>query len=195
MCGSLVNFLTIALVHPLLTQKETWTLQAQAGKAGYVPGPMTTSYRCEHILYRDLPGICPGTILSTASDPALVDVARGMRDMVAKARDERHDRLDHREEARCSRTVHEKLSNTITDWILLLCQASDDDNLPCLYPEWVACTREVSERYVIQQAVGASCAVHNIPVFEVTPTQVMTFNKFRLAGSSYFNIGSSLLPF
>jgi hypothetical protein len=53
----------------------------------------------------------------------------------------------------------------------------------------------VSEHYVLQQAVGASCAVQNIPVFEVTPTQVMTFKNFRLVGSSYFYIGSSLLPF
>jgi hypothetical protein len=32
-------------------------------------------------------------------------------------------------------------------------------------------------------------------VFDVTPTQVMTFKNFRLAGSSYFDIGYRHLPF
>jgi hypothetical protein len=135
-CSSLINFLTIALVQPSLTRKEPWTLQAQSSKASYVSGPMVTSYQREHIRYQDLPGIHPFTILSTASDPALVDVARGMHDMVAEARDERHDRLDYREEARRSRTIHEKLGNTITDCLLLLFQSSDDDYLPSLYHEW-----------------------------------------------------------
>jgi hypothetical protein len=54
-CGSLINFLTIALVHPSLIRKEPWTLQPQAGKAGYVPEPMATIYWCEHVLYQDLP--------------------------------------------------------------------------------------------------------------------------------------------
>jgi hypothetical protein len=43
--------------------------------------------------------------------------------------------------------------------------------------------------------VGASCAVQSVPVFHVIPTQVTTFKNFRLAGSSYFDIGSALLPF
>jgi hypothetical protein len=34
-----------------------------------------------------------------------------------------------------------------------------------------------------------------VPSFEVTPTQVMAFKNFRYAGSTYFDIGSGLLPF
>jgi hypothetical protein len=99
--GDLINFLTIALVEPSLTRKETWTLQYQAKKNGYVPGPMVTSYRREHVLYRDLPGLRPGSTAPTMSDPALVDV-----DMVAEAeaRSEWIDRLDNREEAH--RSLH-----------------------------------------------------------------------------------------
>jgi hypothetical protein len=37
--------------------------------------------------------------------------------------------------------------------------------------------------------------VLRVPAFEVTPTQVMTLKNFRLAGSTYFDIGYGLLPF
>jgi hypothetical protein len=186
------SFLTISLVEPSATRRE---LQPQSGNDGYVPGPMATSYRREHVLYHELSGLRPGLTATTMSDPALVDVARGMKDMVAEARTDRNDRMNHREEDRRSRTVRENLGDTITDRLLLLCQATNDDNLPRLYYEWAACTWGVSKRYVFQQAVGASCAVLNVPVFDVTHIQVMTFKNFRLAGSSYFDIGSRLLPF
>jgi hypothetical protein len=194
-CGGLIDFLTIALVEPSSLQNEPWTLQAQAGKVGYVPGPMTTSYCPKHVLYHDLSGLRPGSLLPAASDPALIDVARGMRDMVAEARSEQNDHLESREEARRSRTAREKLGEAIADRLLLLCQAPDDDDPPHLYHEWAARIRGVSERYVLQQAVEDSCAVQNVPVFEGTPTQVMTFKNFCLTGSSYFDIGSGLLPF
>jgi hypothetical protein len=176
-CSSLITFLTIALVQPSSERQESWTLQPQAGLAGYVPGPMAMSYRREHVLYRDLPALRPGSVLPAVSDPALVDVARGMRDMVVEARAERRDRLDHREKDRRARTIREKLGDAITDRLLLLCQAPADEELPPVYHQWAARTRGVSERYVLQQAVGASCAVQNVPVFDVTPTQVMTFKK------------------
>jgi hypothetical protein len=139
-CGELINLLTISLVEPSTTLREPWTLQPQAGKAVYVPVPMATSYRRAHVLYHDLPGLRPCLTATTVSDPALVDVDCGMRAMVAKARAEPNDRLDHREEARRSRTVRENLGDTITDRLLLLCQATDDENLPRLFHEWVART-------------------------------------------------------
>jgi hypothetical protein len=43
--------------------------------------------------------------------------------------------------------------------------------------------------------VESFCTVLRVPAFEVTPTQVMALNNFRLAGSTYFDIGSGLLPF
>jgi hypothetical protein len=48
---------------------------------------------------------------------------------------------------------------------------------PSLYHEWAARSRGVSERWVLQQAVEASCASLSEPYFEVTPTQVMAFKK------------------
>jgi hypothetical protein len=53
----------------------------------------------------------------------------------------------------------------------------------------------VSERYTIQHSVDAAADTLDVPNFEVTPTQVMAFKKIRFAGSSYFDIGSGLLPF
>jgi hypothetical protein len=43
--------------------------------------------------------------------------------------------------------------------------------------------------------VDAAAATLDVPSFEVTPIQVMAFKKNRYAGSSYFDIGSGLLPF
>jgi hypothetical protein len=37
--------------------------------------------------------------------------------------------------------------------------------------------------------------VLRVPAFEFTPTQVMVLKNFKLAGSTYFDIGSGLLPF
>jgi hypothetical protein len=69
------------------------------------------------------------------SDPALVDVARGMRYLVAEARAERNDREENREESRCPKTAREKMGDTISDRLLLLCRASCDEKLPRLYQE------------------------------------------------------------
>jgi hypothetical protein len=87
-CESLINFLTLALVQLSLVWKAPWIMQSQTGRAGYVPVPMTSSYRREHALYLHSPVLFPGSITPAVSDPALVDVDRGMRDMVAEARAE-----------------------------------------------------------------------------------------------------------
>jgi hypothetical protein len=46
---------------------------------------------------------------ATTSDPALIDVARGMRDMVAEARADRHDLADKREDEWHACTIREKM--------------------------------------------------------------------------------------
>jgi hypothetical protein len=71
-----------------------------------------------------------------------------MRNMVVEARAERNDRLDNREESRRPIPVREKMGDTITDRLLLLCRASCDEELPRLYQEWSARTKGVSERWV-----------------------------------------------
>jgi hypothetical protein len=78
-----------------------------------------------------------------------------MHAMVAEARAERNDRLDNREESRRPKSVREKMSDTITDRLLLLCWASCDEELPRLYQEWAARTKGVSEIWFFQQAVEA----------------------------------------
>jgi hypothetical protein len=60
-------------------------------------------------VYRDLPALIPVTTRSPASDPALLDVARGMRDMVIEAHLDRNDRNDAREVARRPRTMRDRL--------------------------------------------------------------------------------------
>jgi hypothetical protein len=194
-CSGLIDFLTVALVQPNEDYEAPLTVHAQAGKAGHLPGPVVIHYRRKHTLYRDLPSLHPIATRAATSDPALIDVARGMRDMVAEARADRNDRTDNRDEPQRPNTVREKMGDTITDRLLLLCRSTYDEKLPRVYQEWAVHPRGVSERWVLQQSVEASCAVLNVTPFEVTPAQVMALNNFRLSGSTYFDIGSGLLPF
>jgi hypothetical protein len=195
LCEPLVDFPTIALVNPSDGVSIPLTMHACAGKPGYVPSPAVVNYRRDQIFYRDLPALMPVTTPSPASDPALLDVARGIRDMVIEACLYRNDRNDARELARHPRTVQDRLGDSLTVRLILLCRAPGDDELPPLYHEWAARPRGVSDLYILQQGVDAAAAVVDVPSFEVTPTQVMAFKSFRYAGSTYFDIGSGLLPF
>jgi hypothetical protein len=96
-----------------------------------------------------------------------------MRDMVAEARADHKDHADNCDESRRPKTVREKMGDTITDRLILRYCSTCDEELHQLYQEWDARPRGVSERWVHQQAVEASCAVFNVPAFEVTPAHVM----------------------
>jgi hypothetical protein len=54
-CSGLINFLTVALVLPAEDSEVPVTVWAQAGRAGYTPGPVAIKYRRAHVLYRELP--------------------------------------------------------------------------------------------------------------------------------------------
>jgi hypothetical protein len=128
-CASLINFITGALMQPMDESVVSLTGYAQAGKSGYAPGPMAINYRREHILYHDLPALYPVSTRPAASDQAMVDIARGMRGMVAEAR------ADNRDEARRPNSVREKMGDTMIDHLLLMWRASNDDELSPLYHE------------------------------------------------------------
>jgi hypothetical protein len=194
MCTPLVDFLTLALVQPTKATASPYPLQQQVGMVSYTPGPVVVSHRREYILYRDLPGLLPSA-LAAASDPTLLDVARGVRDMVTESRADRDDRAFSREVAQHPRTVRERLGDGIVDRLLLMYWVDNDESLPATYHEWDTHPRGVSERYVLQQAVDAASATLGVPSFEVTPTQVMSFNNFRFVGAAYHDIGTGLLPF
>jgi hypothetical protein len=194
MCTPLVEFLTLALVQPTDAITSPYPLRQQVGMAAYTPGPAVVSHRREHILYRDLPGLL-SSALAAASDPALLDVARGVRDMVADSRADWDDRAFSREVARRPRTVRERLGDGIADRLLLMYRVDNDESLPATYHKWAARPRGVSERYVLQHAVDAASATLGVPSFEVTPTQVMSFKNFRFVGAAYHAIGTGMLPF
>jgi hypothetical protein len=83
-CSGLINFPTVALVLPAEDSEVPVTVWAQAGRAGYAPGPVAINYRCAQILYRDLPCLFPSPgPQPTTINPALIDVARGMREACA----------------------------------------------------------------------------------------------------------------
>jgi hypothetical protein len=192
-CAPLVEFLTVALVRPSEHRSTPLTVYQHLVKLGYVPGTAAISYRSEHILYRDLPGLRPARV-GTLSDPALLDVARGVREMAAEARAYRYDRADSRAQARIPQSVRDRIGETIVDRLLLLYRAEDDADLPSIYHEWAARPRGVSARWVLQQAVDAACATLGAPGFEVTPTQVMAFKNFSFAGLPILTLGLDSYP-
>jgi hypothetical protein len=137
-CEPLVDLLTMALVKPSAENATPPTLQPCVGIAGYVPSPAVVSHRQKHLLYRNLPSLIPASATSPYSDPALVDVARGMHNMVTEARLDRNNRSDAREVARHPRTARERLGDAFTDCLLLMCRTDDDDDLSQVYHEWAA---------------------------------------------------------
>jgi hypothetical protein len=143
-CEPLLDFLTVALVKPCADNAAPLTLQPCVGITGYVPSPAVVSHRRQHFLYRDLPSLVPAKANTASSDPTLVEVARGIRDMVAEARLDHNDRLDVREVARLPRTAIDRLGDALTDRLLLMCRVNDDDDLPQVYHEWAARPRDVS---------------------------------------------------
>jgi hypothetical protein len=116
-CSGLTNFFTVARVLPTEDSEVPVTLWAQVGRAGYSPGPVAINCRRARVLYWDLPCFRPTSGLQPTT---LIDVARGMRDMVAAARAERNDRLDNWEESSRPKSVREKMGDTITDRLLLI---------------------------------------------------------------------------
>jgi hypothetical protein len=91
--------------------------------------------------------------------------------------------------------VCERLGDVIVDHLLLLCRVENEKALPPTYHEWAARPYGMSKRWVLQQAVNADSATLDVPSFEVTPTQVMSFKNFRFVGATYHIIGAGLLPF
>jgi hypothetical protein len=162
MCVPLVNFLTLALVHPTEEDMEPILFQSQSGIAAYVPGPAVVSHRREHLLYRDLLCMLPSAT-NAASDPALLDVARGVRDMVSESRAEQEDRANSRGVTRRPRTIRERLGDVIVDCLLLLCGLNNYEDPPA-YHEWAARPRGVSDHWVLQKSVNATSANLGVPL-------------------------------
>jgi hypothetical protein len=142
----LIDFLTVALFQPTEERSEPYTLLPQVGAAGYVPGPEAISHRQETILHWYIPALRPALSRPTSSNPALLDVVRGMRDMVAEARAERTARSGNREEARRPHTIREKLGEAIVDHLLLIWGITNNDALPDIYHKWAARPPGLSER-------------------------------------------------
>jgi hypothetical protein len=76
----------VALVKPSAENTLPLTLQPCVEIAGYVPSPAVVSHRRQHFLYHDLSALISASVTASSSDPSLVDVAQGMRDMVTEAR-------------------------------------------------------------------------------------------------------------
>jgi hypothetical protein len=125
---------------------------------GHAPGPSTISYRHEEVLYRYLPALEPTALAPAASDPALLDVARGVQYMVVADRAERNDGNDVNAEARRPRNARDRMGNAIMDRCLLLCRSVSDMEMPEVYHAWGSLARGVSERWTMQQTIKAACA-------------------------------------
>jgi hypothetical protein len=144
-CSVFIDFFTVALVAPTAAAPTPLVVHQQVWVDGYIPGPATISFHCKAILYGDLPLLHPVSSAQAASDPAPLDIVRGVQDMVTEARAERNDRQYVRVEARRPWTVCEHMGDAITDHLNLLCHAANDEELPALYHAWGG-----SERWFLQ---------------------------------------------
>jgi hypothetical protein len=74
--------------------------------------------------------------MTTANDPVLLDVARGVGDMVYESRVDRNDWANSREVTRRPRTVRERLGEVIGDRLLLPCRVDTNEALRPTYHAW-----------------------------------------------------------
>jgi hypothetical protein len=106
------------------TNSAPLTLHPCVGSAGYVPSPAVVSCRWQQIPYRDLPSLMPvNNTPGPASNPASLDMACGMCDLIVEARLDRNDRTDTREVAQRPRTIQELLGDALIYQMLLMCRA------------------------------------------------------------------------
>jgi hypothetical protein len=125
----LLDFLTVALVKTSAENTTPLTLQPCMGITGCVPSPALMSHHRQHFLYHDLTALIPANATASSSDLALVDVARGMCDMVTEARIDQSNRSDAREVARLPHTARDRLSYSLTDRLLMMWRVNNDDSL------------------------------------------------------------------
>jgi hypothetical protein len=135
----LVELLTMVLIKPSTTHATPITVQTQVGVNGCVPSLSASSYRQEHTMYRDLPGM-----------RSMMDIARSVRDFISKAIDDWTDLSEARKVTRLPHTMRERLSDTIVIRLLLLCRAVDGD-FPPLCHKWAARPRDMPGRWVFSR--------------------------------------------
>jgi hypothetical protein len=132
-CSPLIDVLTVARKAP-----TPLTVHDQLEMAGYIPGPSTVSFRCDDVLYRDLPLLRPASSAPASIDPALLDVSRGVQDMVTKARTVRNNHLNVRAGSRRPMTTRECMGDAISEHLLLLGHIDNEEALSALFHAWGA---------------------------------------------------------
>jgi hypothetical protein len=153
-CSGMVDFLNVALVAPSMATPPPLSVYQKVGVTGYVTGPSTISYNRDADLYGDLPALNTAAFSPAASDLALLEVARGVKDMV-----------DVCAEARRPQTVRNRMGDRITDRLLLLCHSDSNVELLEVYHAWGSRSIGVSERWMVHQSIEADCARKGVPPF------------------------------
>jgi hypothetical protein len=129
-CLPLIKFITADVVKPTENRSIPLTMQKYVGKSRYVSITATTSYRRDHVLHQDLTGHHP-SVTSTTSNPALLDVARGVLGMVVEVRAYINDRADYRALTHLTTSIHEGLGEAIVDRVLCAARKMMRTSRPC----------------------------------------------------------------
>jgi hypothetical protein len=120
-CDGLINFLTVAIAKPSGTIVEHLPCKNKLARLGFRWGlKSSATYSRKNIVYHDLSVLGAVLISPMTSDPVSLDVACGMRNMVARARAKCNDCGDSHDDERQPRSVREKVGENITDWRMLL---------------------------------------------------------------------------
>jgi hypothetical protein len=192
-CKPLAEFLTVALVKPDENNSTPLTIQQQVGLAHYAPGPADVSCRWNNILYYDLPGLLPSGI-TAVSDPALMDVTHGVRDMATESCVDHNDHTDSCELAHCPQTIHEQLGDAKVTGSCPLAGPSSTMTYPL-------CTMGVMHSFTVCQIGGCSnrpSTLTAIPLgllASMLPQPRQWPSKTFFVGSACFDIGTDILPF
>ena len=151
--------------------------------------PIPVVHQRRSILKRDLPALYPG---SAVGAQGLDGVVAGLTALVDERRADRNQRATEKLEEDRPTTVRKKFGGRVTDMLLRLSGAADDDDLPKLYHELAGKPKGYPDRLLFQHQVHDMCTKLGIPKMEVTAGQMLALKNFKFIGTFPTDIGTAL---
>ena len=148
----------------------------------------------QRVLHSRLPSLANPTPPATTA--ATTQIASLMADVLQVQRDQRTDAQDARVRAVRPKTISEFFKQYTTDKLMLLCDVSDEINLPEVWRD-IAAGNGKRERNTVEMAIRQSANEFGAPELApvITPTLVKKIVSVRFVGSDLDNLGEGLSPF
>jgi hypothetical protein len=150
-CAPFLTFLQLASTAPTTDNPQPITLQDKLGLPRRVTHPGVVRNRRESVLYRFLPDLRPSS--ATLPDAFVASISAGLTHIAAEMHADHRARDTRAVESARKKTFHDKYGERITDGILLLTGAVDDNLLPPFYQEPGGRQKGGSECVILQREV------------------------------------------